>query len=576
MLEIIDFLRSQVPWCALSRSQLEEVVRHLEVHYWPRGTNWEFGTRGLEAAVLLVRKGEVVVQRDRAQVDGKWAGGRVLGPGGSMFVGSRHGGLVPLGEFQTPTETTDSWIFEATAESLVYVLPNRAYQGFAPNSDFVGLWSSGFLDRVEVKREADPELPSHRFVLLKEDVTIAEALELRRRTGTEFLVLPGKPFRVLGAAEIAAWVQEAAVPEYASVSAIMQPIVTLEGSAGYLEVAFALGVSKAGLLGLVASDTLDRLVSLERLALQADSKSVRAVLRLGRQMDEAHGQWLAVSELLATVVSERPEVAPAVATWTLETLAARICGAYVQESGPAPAPYVVLSVGGWGALLPSPDLAQDHVLVWADTVKPEAGRYFLGMGEALVRGLEEAGFGRTGSPHLACQTLWCKPMGTWKGYVSAWTGRMAPEDNESLAPFLNQRPLAGDLRLAGQFADLFKSVRSSPAFRRGCLGLLSSTRPGLIQWLSSGRVDDPSSGAALEAVAVLRRLISGLDTWEAVGELSRDMLALRRWAWARAFEGPGADFSSPSWNRYHLVLGVERFLEEAQRLSVQTGEGGRS
>jgi CBS domain-containing protein len=141
-------------------------------------------------------------------------------------------------------------------------------------------------------------------------------------------------------------------------------------------------------------------------------------------------------------------------TGYLSDVGEAVVGALVRRSlmelGPAPAGFAFVVMGSLCRRELTLNADQDNAIVYRDE-PPEsgqsAGAYFLELGGAVCRGLDEAGYPLCKGDFMAQNPQWCQPVSVWKGYYSQWILGFDPEAQVRFGMFFDFREAYGDTSL---------------------------------------------------------------------------------------------------------------------------------
>ncbi|MBN2730254.1 MAG: cache domain-containing protein [Bacteroidales bacterium] len=122
------------------------------------------------------------------------------------------------------------------------------------------------------------------------------------------------------------------------------------------------------------------------------------------------------------------------------------------DLGPAPAPFVYLSLGSVGRGEQSFVTDQDNAIVFADEY-PTAKSYFLELGKYVSDMLADAGFHYCKGEMMATNPRWCATLSEWKAYFKEWFSNSEPQNLMEISVFFDFQASGGDERLANELQE---------------------------------------------------------------------------------------------------------------------------
>ncbi len=252
---------------------------------------------------------------------------------------------------------------------------------------------------------------------------------------------------------------------------------------------------------------------------------------------------LSTTRLRKDLLDKRRGVAPLVRSLMLEGVRAdalgwlvsavsdavlrRLLSLAMEELGPAPCPFVFLSLGSEGRREQTLVSDQDSAIVFADGAPPGAQAWFLSLGERVTAWLRQGGVAYCEGDVMASNPRWTRSLAEWKRHFEGWVQVPEPQALLNCGIFFDFREVFGDAALA-------EGLRAHVA------GLLAP-RPGLFFRLLAQEAISrplPPAGALelkqpLAAICSLARLFA---LWEGVRETN----TLARLRALRAAPEPGA------------------------------------
>jgi len=137
--------------------------------------------------------------------------------------------------------------------------------------------------------------------------------------------------------------------------------------------------------------------------------------------------------------------------------------------GPAPCPFVFLSLGSQGRREMSLFADQDNAILYdsgPDDPAPDAwGRYFLNLGQQVCAWLDAAGYPFCRGLTMARNPKWCASLSTWRRVVTEWIHNPEPQQVLESAMFLDFRAVYGQEELARSLRHhVHETLQKNPAF----------------------------------------------------------------------------------------------------------------
>lgn len=140
----------------------------------------------------------------------------------------------------------------------------------------------------------------------------------------------------------------------------------------------------------------------------------------------------------------------------------------IKGYGPPPVEFCWINMGSAGRKEQTLRTDQDNGIIYAGE-GPENKKYFQVLGTRIVEELVRAGFDWCKGGTMASNPLWCRSVSQWKEAVSVWITRADPEDTRMLSILLDFRPVYGARGLARElwqhiFQDVGKPVNKASHF----------------------------------------------------------------------------------------------------------------
>ena len=133
----------------------------------------------------------------------------------------------------------------------------------------------------------------------------------------------------------------------------------------------------------------------------------------------------------------------------------RVLDLALEELGPAPAPFVFLTLGSEGRREQTLVTDQDNALVYADAPgrEEEVADWFARLAERVCTWLKEVGVEYCDGDVMASNARWCQPLSTWKGYFRDWVRMPEPDAVLNSSIFFDFREVHGDAALAAELRE---------------------------------------------------------------------------------------------------------------------------
>jgi len=127
----------------------------------------------------------------------------------------------------------------------------------------------------------------------------------------------------------------------------------------------------------------------------------------------------------------------------------------IQEIGPAPTPFVFITMGSQGRQEPTLFTDQDNGIIY-DPVElggENVNDYYLKLGSRVVDGLNAMGSKYCDGKVMANNPVWCKSLEQWKLDFNRWITTPEPQELLDLAIFFDFRHVFGETRLVQELRD---------------------------------------------------------------------------------------------------------------------------
>jgi CBS domain-containing protein len=166
-----------------------------------------------------------------------------------------------------------------------------------------------------------------------------------------------------------------------------------------------------------------------------------------------------------------PEHITRLITTFSDAILEKIMGFCLAETGPAPCPFVFLTMGSEGRGEQTLVSDQDNAIVYADPASGSeadaAQTYFNRLAGLVCTRLDMAGYRFCDGNNMAQNPRWCQPLSVWKQYFHTWIRKAKPEDLLYSSIFFDFKGTYGDLSLSRQLKTyLLESIQGWSGFLR--------------------------------------------------------------------------------------------------------------
>ena len=261
-----------------------------------------------------------------------------------------------------------------------------------------------------------------------------------------------------------------------------------------------------------------------------------------------------------------------------DLLTARLLGLAEAELGHPPCAYAWLALGshGRGEQVLSSD--QDSALAFDDGAPAATREYFVQLAGLVVMALARAGLPLCDGGYMA--TMWCRPIGEFRGFFRAWVERPEPDALLKAEVFLDVHPVHGDLPVDVLNRILVSGGSSGQFLAQMARAAVTFTPP--LGWFGRLRSKDSTidvKRAGIAAIVLLARLY-GL----AAGSTARTTVARLEAAAAAHTLSPAGAENLVEVYRFLTALRLRHQVDQVgaglapdnrMRLSDLTGEDRR-
>jgi CBS domain-containing protein len=140
----------------------------------------------------------------------------------------------------------------------------------------------------------------------------------------------------------------------------------------------------------------------------------------------------------------------------------------LEEMGPAPAGFALISMGSQGRQELTLTTDQDNGIIYqnpVDTDPKVVQDYFLQLGKKVSDGLNQAGYLYCRGGVMASNPRWCRSLPDWITGFQEWIHKSEPQEIIDFNIFFDLRPVYGDEELSRELKQvIFAAVAEDPAF----------------------------------------------------------------------------------------------------------------
>lgn len=249
----------------------------------------------------------------------------------------------------------------------------------------------------------------------------------------------------------------------------------------------------------------------------------------------------------ASLAMMRSNAGPYAVSLTVSSIADAICQRVIElaieEAGKPPCRFSFIQTGSAGRREQSFLTDQDNAIIYENLngkKLEEAADYFLALGKKVNEMLDSVGFSLCKGNNMAGNPKWCQPLDRWKGYFADWIRMPGPSEILDISIFFDFRFCFGDEALCGELRDYVNTrLQASDIFFYHMSEALRQFNPSH-SVLSEETTDIKRLLMALTGVIRLYALKHGLDGHSTVerilglhdgNHISHDLLrkALRAW-----------------------------------------------
>lgn len=455
--EIRDFLARHAPFDTLPPDVLGELPRKLAIEYYRRGRS--IITRGRDNhSLFILRSGAVDVRDDQDLLVDKGEPGDAFGAI-TLTLGNPS-------TFQVST----------IEDSLFYVLPEGEFRALvAGNPDFAHFFDElrarrmgGAVARLQDSGSTQAMLKtSVRDLIRREPITIRvgvsvqEAARAMRDQGASSLLVVGDDHDELVGIVTDRDLRNRVLAEGRPGETPLREVMTehpITGDIGAL--AFEVLLEMVGRnihhlpildgsrpVGVITTTDLMRMVQASPIYLVGDAQKQQTAAGVAA----VNARLSAVVESLVSQDASAEDIGRVV-TAIGDAVERRLLVLAEQELGPAPVPYVWVTLGSRARLEQALAADQDHALI-IDNAATEADLdWFARLAEWVTAALVECGYPRCDGDVMATNPQWRMRLRDWKAAFTTWLTEPVPDAILRASIFFDMRPIHGDVGLHTKLA----------------------------------------------------------------------------------------------------------------------------
>ncbi|BDU78560.1 DUF294 nucleotidyltransferase-like domain-containing protein [Mesoterricola sediminis] len=544
--EAVQFLSQVPPFQFLERGELEDLARHLDLVFHPRGAVILEQGGATADALPIIREGAVKIT-----LRGGDAGEERLVD--TRERGETFGLVSLLGGRQKTT-------IVALEDTLVYRLPRARLNALMAShpavteyllafhlAKYAGVAAREMQGRSPFLGGSDRllftatlgEIARAGAVTVPPGAPVREAARriTEARGSAAFVLGPGgEPVGIVTDSDLRARVVAGGASPEAPVADIMsRPVVAMDAGAPAFEAVLAMlqagihhvAVTRDGALaGVVSNHDFMVLQGRSPLAFSEDIEGQATLEGLAPVARKALG---VVSSLLRE--GARATAVVRILSELNDRVTRKVLALAERELGPAPVPWCWLALGSEGRKEQTFRTDQDNALLYEDPPAADRDRveaHFAALAGRMRDGLVACGFEPCPAGCMAVNPDWRRPRSAWEALLEAWVSEPSPQAVLRALIFLDFRPLAGDADLAwGLRSHLDACIREQPAFLGFLAAALVRNRPpiGFFGNVSVERTGEHKAGLNLKVrglaplvdlarLFALEQGIRATSTWE--------------------------------------------------------------
>ncbi len=501
---VLSFLQEHEPFRQLSQKELEELIRHMEVVYFPRGARILKRGEGENPYVYIVRKGAVqLLEEDRP-----------------IFL-LEEGDL--FGFPSALTQSPPQFDVLATEDVLAYRVHENHLRPYLRNPRFARYFTQSFADRLrmairterseEVLRYVQPvgALIHREPVFVEPGDTVQKAARIMTNERISSVLIRQDPLGIVTDRDLRSRVLAAGRGPETRVDAIMtSPVRTLPMETPMFEAMLFMLQHNIHHLPLTRDGSVIGVIT-DTDILRQQARSPLHLLRHIKRMvrnTELRQYRVLVHGLVQELFREGVDALSIgrIVSILNDTLVRTLLTHQEEILGPPPVPYAWMVMGSEGRMEQTLLTDQDNALVYAE---PPGGdnAYFQQLAQRTVEGLLTAGFPPCPGGYMATQ--WSQPLETWIQRYRSWIEEPDTEALLKAAIFfdfrfvhgeLSPEPLETVIRSAGN-NQVFLAHMAAAALRwRPPLGLFHRLRQ------EKGHIDIKKGG--IQPIVALARVLA--------------------------------------------------------------------
>ena len=484
-------LKAHAPFDRMEPESLQLLGRHLQVAYYPKGTEVIGPAAGAADRLWIVKRGAVTGRP--SSVSGNSGVAVSLGTGECFPIGALVGKRATQYSYRTDE---DSFLYELGADSFGALLERSPrFQAFC-TAHLASLVDRSHRELRLMANEALAEtgnlLEPLARLASRAPVTCAPQTSLRAALGTmaelgigSIVVVDGvnAPVGILTHADVLDRVTLPGIDLETAIEAVMtRNPFSLPAEAPIFEAALAmvrLGIRHVILStdGRVTGMVSERdLFALQRVSLRRTAQQIRGGQTVEALQSAAAGTRDLVRSLLAQGFGA--EQLTQVITSLNDSLLERLVEISAKH-GALAGRWCWIALGSEGRSEQTLATDQDNALILGpDADGPAARALFLEFADELNRALDACGFPLCIGNIMARNPQWCMTLAEWRTAFSKWIRNAEPQALLNASIFFDFRALAGDASLPGELRQsVLEEASGNPAFLRAMAVNALKARP---------------------------------------------------------------------------------------------------
>jgi CBS domain-containing protein len=473
-------LKPHAPFASMSAADLDDLVAHLSLAYFPAGSTLLEAGGGVADYCYIIKQGSVA----GLQLD-------TLGKAAEQVAELLEGECFPVGALLA--ERPVSLRYVARSDVFCWLLPRaefgRLTRQSQPFLDFCTRRIGALLDisrqqlqavyansRAEERALSRPlgDLAARPALSCGQDTPLRKALELMHARGRGSIIVldeQGKPAGIFTRTDVIGRIVLPGLSLDTPVSEVMsRPVQSLSTVDTAADAALLMArhtirhlpvMEDGQLVGVVSERDL---FALQRLSLRSIGESIRSA----ETIDDLSGCARDIRDLSRNLVAQglAARQITRLISHLNDRLTQRLVALGVATHGMDPARFVWLALGSEGRHEQTISTDQDNGLIFlprqaADLERPA----WLAMARWINKALDRCGYPLCKGEIMASNPRWCLSMLEWEQLFARWIDQGDPKSLLGASIFFDFRPVAGNERLGEDLAGFLRNlIARNPRF----------------------------------------------------------------------------------------------------------------